>query len=193
MKNTFIITILTLILVTTMPKDSEATDKIKVEDLDLDYFEQTIREQLHATEFWVGIMEKEMEKDGHVPEVKPSEELKKAVRALGKGDIKPFSEFARSYVKKVKERENYDDLCARIFLYANTLDRCSGGFGSYANVIGGETVRTIDNPVGRCAVRKKDGNHIEYVSDLEDIKKTKSTLINKTIETTGKFVREMGW
>ena len=87
MKKAFI-TIINLIFLAMTINNINASSKIRTEDLDLDYFEQTVIGQLRDAYTWAGVLERVMAEDGYVPPIRPKEELRQAFAKLGAGDIR---------------------------------------------------------------------------------------------------------
>jgi hypothetical protein len=192
MKKLFTIIINFMFLAMTL-NNTNASPKVKTEDLDLPYFRETVWGQLRDAYIWAGVLEGEMDKDGYKPEKRPKKELREAFTALGRGEVESYSRYVRSYYQRKRERDKYEDHYGMTALFLNTLDYFCGGFGNYANVVIHRIARNIGTDIrAKYAVLKRDGSRIEYTKELESYDKTKSTLINITFQTAKDFVEMLG-
>lgn len=64
--------------------------KVIISDLDLDYFKQTVEEQLFDAYVCAGVLEDEIKKNGDRMLIMPREEVRRSFIALSKGDVKTF-------------------------------------------------------------------------------------------------------
>jgi hypothetical protein len=191
MKKTFFI--INLIILAMTISNSNASSKVRVEDLDLDYFKETVKGQLWESYTWAGVLEGEMDKDGYVPPKKPKAELREAFAALGRREVETFHNSVMSYYGRMKAKDKYRDLLGMTALFLNTLDKYAGGFGNFRCVIENRTAHTSGTSVvSKCAVRKKDGNRVDDISELEDFDAVESTLTHITFETAKEFVEMLG-
>lgn len=67
-------------------KDSSKSSKVKIEDLDLEYFRFTVEEQLSNAFSWAGILEVDIKKNGDFMLIMPQLEVRIAFISLSKGD-----------------------------------------------------------------------------------------------------------